>query len=85
MEFQFKEWLYSEASFEYIQKLAKDHDLNISDFSRGEIVSGFETEHEHGRDKDTDVIRQPVDALKIAVAHLREDPHYYKKLKRAKL
>jgi hypothetical protein len=39
-------------------------------------------EKEHDKDKDTDVVKKDADILKIAVAHLREKPNYYTKLKK---
>ena len=41
-----------------------------------------EKEHDGPMGKDTDVVKKPVDIAKITVAHLREDPQYYTKLKK---
>lgn len=43
---------------------------------------GVEAEHDGKMGKDTDVIDSKEDKAKIATAHLREDPKYYKKLKK---
>lgn len=44
-----------------------------------------EKEHDGGEGKDIDVVKNEDDLLKIVIAHLREDPHYYTKLKKAGL
>jgi hypothetical protein len=51
------------------------------------LINGINTEIEHKKSgKDIDVIGNHEEKmLKIAMAHLREDPHYYKKLKKAGL
>lgn len=41
-----------------------------------------EKEHDGKFGKDTDVVKSDEDIVKIAVAHLREDPKYYTKLKK---
>jgi hypothetical protein len=41
-----------------------------------------EKEHDGPMGKDTDVVGSKEDVVKIAVAHLREDPKYYTKLKK---
>lgn len=63
--------------------MAKKADLDIAGLSREQLKMGYEVEKEHGgiMGKDTDVVNNPADYLKIAVAHLREDPKYYTKLK----
>ena len=52
-----------------------------------QLKMGIEVEKEHDGKfgKDTDVIKNKEDVVKIAVAHLREDPHYYTKLKKIEL
>ena len=40
-----------------------------------------EKEHDGPMGKDVDVVSSKEDIVKIAVAHLREDPKYYTKLK----
>jgi hypothetical protein len=73
---------------EYIQarrrldKLADKGDMNINKQSTWELSRGFDVEKEHGpKDSETDVTGgDPVKTLKIALAHLKEDPKYYKKL-----
>jgi hypothetical protein len=81
----FKSWLLQEDSYDHIAKLAKKANLDISKFSKKEIIDGFRTEQEHDTNDSIDVVKEPVTALKIALAHLREDPNYYKKLKKAGL
>jgi len=65
-----------------IEKMAQDIAVDISKFDKEELKKGLEVEKEHMKDKDINVIRQPSDVLKIALAHLREDPKYYTKLKK---
>ena len=52
-----------------------------------EFQMGLHHELEHGKwDKQTDVTHDDlVKTGKIALAHLKEDPHYYKKLRAAHL
>ncbi len=80
----FKQWRIDEAAYGDIEKVAQRAGLDISKFDRSEIVSGFKVEREHDgkMGKDTDVVRSDADVLKIALAHLREDPKYYSKLGR---
>ena len=70
-----------------IQDTAKKYNLDVSKFSDKELRDGWEIEKEHdgGEGKDVDVVRSKGDLLKIVLAHLREDPHYYKKLKKTGL
>ena len=77
----FTEWL-KRYNFDDVVKMSKDNGLNISNYDRNELVLGVNTEKEHNKDKDTDVVKRPSDVLKIAIAHLREDPKYYTKLKK---
>jgi len=86
---RFTEWLMlSEIKFTQkdVLELAKKGDLDVSKFSTKELVDGLNTEKEHMSSKKLDVIKgDKVKILKIALAHLEEDPNYYKKLKKAKL
>lgn len=63
--------------------LAKKAGLDISKFDSKELMQGIEVEKEHDgkMGKDVDVVKNKSDLLKIAIAHLREDPKYYTKLK----
>jgi hypothetical protein len=85
----FKHWFLNEEkkyTFEDAKKISKKAGLSISAYSRKEIVDGINTEKEHQADKKLDVIKgKEENILKIALAHLKEDPHYYAKLKRAGL
>lgn len=65
-----------------LEKMAKDISVDISQYDKEELKKGIEVEKEHMKDKDINVIRNPSDVLKIALAHLREDPQYYTKLKK---
>lgn len=71
-------------NFKKIKDLAKNNKVNIDGLKVDQLKMGFDVEKEHdGRmGKDTDVIKNDGSVLKIAVAHLREDPNYYTKLKK---
>jgi hypothetical protein len=64
--------------------LIKEGKVNTEGLSKQQIQLGMEVEREHdGRmGKDTKVASSESDILKIVVAHLREDPKYYTKLKK---
>ena len=86
----YNEWLITESKKNFTAKDVKDlaakGKLAISKFSMKELVDGLNTEKEHMSQKKLDVIKgDKVKILKIALAHLDENPHYYKKLKKAKL
>ena len=57
-----------------IQKLVDKYDMR-------QIKMGIEIEREHDEDGPTDVVKNEIDLLKIALAHLKEDPKYYTHLK----
>jgi hypothetical protein len=73
---------FKEFSQKDIPRLAKNANLNISKFDKKQLVMGLNVEKEHDKDKDTDVVKKDSDILKIAVAHLREKPDYYTRLKK---
>jgi hypothetical protein len=64
--------------------MAKKAKIDIKNIDPKELKMGYEDEKEHGgvMGKDTDVVDHPSDYLKIAVAHLRDDPKYYSKMKK---
>lgn len=66
------------------KKIGTEAGINWSKvkFSPNEFHAGLHEEFEHGsRDKETDVTNNdPIKTAKIAWAHLKEDPKYYKKL-----
>ncbi len=72
----FTEWMF--------KKIAKDAKLNIDKYDIEQIKMGMDEELEHGkRDKKLNVTNNdPVKTLKIVLAHLKEDPQYYTKLKK---
>lgn len=74
-------------SREEVKDIAKEAKLDISKYSTKELLAGLKVEKEHDgeKGKDVDVVKNKKDLLKIVIAHLREDPHYYKKLKKADL
>jgi hypothetical protein len=81
---QFKNWLLKESklTFKDVQKMANDTGLDIKKYDPEQLVMGVNVEKEHNKDKDTDVVNKLSDVLKIALAHLRENPKYYTKLKK---
>jgi hypothetical protein len=85
----FKEWLITESkkfTSSEINKLAKKIKVDISNFEMKELIDGMGVEQEHMHSKKLDVIKgDNSKILKIALAHLKEDPHYYKKLKKLEL
>jgi len=67
---------------ENLQNIADKAKIDISKFDPKQVSMGFEVEKEHDgkMGKDTDVVKNDGTILKIAIAHLREDPKYYTKL-----
>lgn len=67
-----------------LKRLASDYKVNIKGLSLKQLQKGFNVESEHTgkKGKDTKVAKNDGDVLKIAVAHLREDPKYYTKLEK---
>ena len=66
---------YKILSEKYVNEVvapAKEEDVDVA-----ELEMGIKTEMEHTDDK--------AKAKEIALQHLAEDPHYYSKLKKAKL
>jgi hypothetical protein len=72
---------------EKIQNLADRGGVDIKGLKTNQLSVGLRVEKEHkGKmGRDTEVAKNDVDVLKIAVAHLREDPYYYSKLIKAGL
>lgn len=68
----------------FIEALADEAEIDISSFDMNELLMGFEVEKEHGtRDEETNVTDDdPIKTLKISIAHLKEIPDYYTKLKK---
>lgn len=77
---KFNEWI----SAKEIGEIAQKAKVDISKFDIKQLVQGYKVELEHGKgDPETNVTNSdPVMTLKIALAHLKEDPHYYTKLKK---
>lgn len=75
----FKNWLESHD----LNAIAKKANLDISKYDPEQLKMGYKVELEHGKkDKETNVTNSdPIKTLKIAVAHLKEKPDYYTKLK----
>lgn len=56
----------------------------MTGIDKNQLKRGIEVEKEHDgkMGKDVDVVKSKLDLVKIAVAHLREDPRYYSKLEK---
>lgn len=67
-----------------LKEIAKKAKIDISNICMKQLKMGMEVEKEHDKEKDIDVIpgHDKSSIMKIAVAHLREDPIYYTKLKK---
>lgn len=69
-----------------IDTIAQQAGIDVSIFDAKELLMGLEVEREHSGQMGSDVDIVPGNdlgtVLKIAVAHLREDPKYYTKLKK---
>ena len=67
-----------------LQNMAAKAKVDVKGIDQNQLKMGYNVEKEHGGSmgKDTDVVNKPSDYIKIAVAHLREDPKYYTKLKK---
>lgn len=81
----FKVWL--ESTTDKIRDMAAKSKIDLGNVDISQIIAGMAVEREHdGKEgSDIDVVKSEVDLLKIAMAHLREDPNYYTKLKKANL
>lgn len=81
----FREHL-SEAKKYYTPDMAKslgdDMSVNWEKIDFKEFRLGLNTETEHDDDGPLDVVKTAKDLAKIVLAHLRENPKYYTKLKR---
>jgi len=86
MDIKFINWLnnrlYNEYNMADAKEMAASLKIDISKYDPKELVMGINVEKEHNKDKDIDVVKKKEDVLKIALAHLREDPKYYTKLKK---
>jgi hypothetical protein len=62
-----------------VRDAAEDAGIDISEFDMDQLVAGMQVELEHGkREGDTDITSDdPVETLKIVLAHMRELPDYY--------
>ena len=84
----FKLWLEAAKKLDiddvksFADKLAIDFDKIVKKYGEKELVHGVNTEMEHKSSKEKlNVVGKSVEkTLQIALAHLEEDPNYYKKL-----
>lgn len=74
---------YENQELKQIAKRAKI-DIDGLDLKQLQMGMNVEKEHDGPMGKDTDVVpnHDPGTIMKIAVAHLRENPKYYTKLKK---
>lgn len=79
----FYQWLENKE----FEKEVKAANIDVSKYDTHELKMGFQAEKEHdgGEGNDIDIVDKKGDIIKIVLAHLREDPKYYTKLKKAKL
>jgi hypothetical protein len=70
-----------------IKNISKKLKINNTKYPIKTLIAGFSTEKEHGKKagKYNVTNDNAVMTLKIAMAHLTENPNYYKILKKAKL
>lgn len=68
----------------FIREEASDIEKELDTFDAKQVKIGKKVEREHdgGQGADLDVVKSEEDLLKIVLAHLREDPEYYTKLKK---
>lgn len=80
----FKNWKQIKESKEELKSLAQKAKINLNNINFNQLKKGIEVEKEHDgkMGKDIDVVKNKTDLIKIAVAHLREDPKYYSKLEK---
>lgn len=65
----------------FIREEASDIEKELNTFDAEQVKIGKKVEREHD-DGELDVVKLEDDLLKIVLAHLREDPKYYTKLKK---
>lgn len=68
-----------------IDKMAKEAGVDISKYDVKELKMGLDDENEEHNQGSLDVVKKDSDIIKIVVAHLKKDPHYYSKMKKAGL
>jgi hypothetical protein len=61
----------------HLKRIAHQAGIDLSEFDLKEVARGYLVEHEH-----SDMTQSDLDYLKIALAHLRELPDYYTRLKK---
>ncbi len=65
----------------FIKRVADKSGIDISKYDIHQVAKGFKVELEHGSKGNYNVTNDdPTETLKIALAHLDEDPYYYVKL-----
>lgn len=69
-------------TYEKIKQIANRAGLDISKYKPDQIVRGYSVEKEHDTNDEIDVVKNPADLIKVSIAHLREFPNYYTRLKK---
>lgn len=71
-------------NYYFIREEKSDLEAELDSFDSEQVKIGKKVEREHdgGEGNDVDVVRSEEDLIKIVLAHLREDPEYYTKLKK---
>lgn len=64
-----------------LKQVANKIGIDISEYDINQIKMGLKVEKEHNKPDGLDVVNGEEDLLKITIAHLKEDPEYYSKLK----
>lgn len=67
--------------FYFIREDTSDLENELLSYDDEEVEIGLKIEKEHDDDGELDVVKSRDDLIKIVLAHLREDPEYYTKLK----
>ena len=68
----------------YLLEVSDSIATELASFEDEQVKMGMKVEKEHdgGQGKDIDIVSSEEDLMKIVLAHLREDPKYYSKLKK---
>lgn len=82
----FIQYLEEKKSFtaDEAKKIGDSMSLDWSKYDKEQFRKGLEveTEHDGGKGKDVDVVKNNKDLAKIVMAHLRELPDYYDRLEK---
>lgn len=81
----FRQYIKEEKSFtkDEAKKLGDDFGVDWKKVDLEQFRQGLGVESEHDKNDDLDVVKNKTDLIKIVLAHLRELPDYYDRLKKA--